>query len=62
MFRRRRIQQTESLQDRLASFAKRVREKASLLPPGAEKDDLLRVKQTPHPIHGWEVRLTGVWA
>jgi hypothetical protein len=42
MYRRRRSRQAESLQDRLASFAKNVREKASLLPPGAEKDDLLR--------------------
>ena len=41
MFRRG-SKQTASLQDRLASFAKNVREKASLLPPGAEKDDLLR--------------------
>ena len=41
MFRRR-SKQTPSLQDRLALFAKNVREKASLLPPGAAKDDLLR--------------------
>jgi len=39
---RRRFNQTESLQDRIASFARRVREKASQLPPGKEKDDLLR--------------------
>jgi hypothetical protein len=42
MQRRRHVKQTESLKDRLASFAKKVREKALLLPPGAEKDDLLR--------------------
>jgi hypothetical protein len=39
---RRRFKQKISLQDRLAAFAKDVREKASLLPPGIEKDDLLR--------------------
>jgi len=32
----------ESLKDRLASFAKDVREKAALLPPGMEQDELLR--------------------
>jgi hypothetical protein len=37
-----RRQQTEPLQDRIASFARGVREKASQLPPGKEKDDLLR--------------------
>ncbi|SDN26257.1 hypothetical protein [Afipia sp. GAS231] len=42
MQRRRRFEQTEPLKDRLASFAKKIREKAVLLPPGAEKDDLLR--------------------
>jgi hypothetical protein len=39
---RRRFRQKLSLQDRLAIFAKAAREKASLLPPGAEKDELLR--------------------
>ena len=42
MLKRRRIEQTDSLKDRLASFAKDVRQKASLLPPGHEKDQLLR--------------------
>jgi hypothetical protein len=37
---RRRIIQTTSLKERLASFAKGVRAKASLLPPGAERDTL----------------------
>ena len=40
--RRRRVKQTVSLRARLAAFAKAAREKASLLPPGAEKDDLLK--------------------
>jgi hypothetical protein len=33
---------TEPLQDRIASFARKIREKASQLPPGKEKDDLIR--------------------
>jgi hypothetical protein len=39
---RRRFRQKLSLQDRLAIFAKAAREKAALLPPGTEKDELLR--------------------
>jgi hypothetical protein len=42
MQQRRRFKQTLSLQDRLASYAKSAREVAALLPPGAEKDELLR--------------------
>jgi leucyl aminopeptidase len=40
MIRHRRIQ-TTSFKDRLASFAKAVREKAWRLPPGTERDALL---------------------
>ena len=40
--KRRRFKQQVPLQDRLASFAKTARELAALLPPGAEKDELLR--------------------
>ena len=39
---RRRFKQMESLQVRLAIFAKEAREKASCLPPGPEQDDMLR--------------------
>jgi hypothetical protein len=39
---RRRFKQTEALKDRLASIAKKARERASLLPPSPERDDLLR--------------------
>lgn len=39
---RRHLRQTDSLKDRLASFAKDARKKASLLPPGAEKEQMLR--------------------
>jgi leucyl aminopeptidase len=37
-----RSKQTSPLRDRIASFARKVREKASRLPPGKEQDDLLR--------------------
>jgi hypothetical protein len=42
MIKRRRFKPQVPLQDRLASFAKTARELAALLPPGAEKDKLLR--------------------
>lgn len=38
---RRRFKQTTTLQDRLASFAQEVRDKASSLPPGDERQELL---------------------
>ena len=42
MSQRRRFKQTESLEDRLAAFAKDARLRASRLAPGPEKDELLR--------------------
>jgi hypothetical protein len=42
MPQRRRIRQKLSLSERLALYGKAAREKASLLQPGAEKDELLR--------------------
>jgi hypothetical protein len=39
---RRRFKQTVSLKDRLASFAEEIREKASQLRPGPERDALLK--------------------
>ena len=39
---RRQFKQTVSLKERLASFAKEVREKASELRPGPEQDALLK--------------------
>jgi hypothetical protein len=39
--RRRRFKQTESLRDRLASFANDAREIARLLPPGPSRDEML---------------------
>jgi hypothetical protein len=42
MFHRRRFKQSVSLRDRLVSFANEVRTKADRLPPGRERDDLLK--------------------
>ena len=42
MQKRRRFKQSTSLKDRLATFAQKMREKASKLAPGREKDDLLQ--------------------
>jgi len=42
MQQRRRFKQTVSLQDRISSFAETARKVAALLPPGAERDVLLR--------------------
>jgi hypothetical protein len=42
VMQRRRFTQTTSLKERLASFARDVREKASQLKPGPEKDELLK--------------------
>jgi hypothetical protein len=39
---RRRFKQTKSLEERLAEEAKRLREEAKLLPPGAVREALLR--------------------
>ncbi len=40
--RRRRFKQTQSLEDRLAEHAKRLREEAELLPHGPVRDEALR--------------------
>ena len=42
MLKRRRFLQTKSLQDRLAAWAEEVREQAAKLPPGPERDALLK--------------------
>ena len=42
MIKRRRFKQTESLHDRLQVFANDVRAQAAELPPGTERDELLR--------------------
>ena len=40
--KRRRFTQTDSLEVRLAEHAKRLREKAKLLKPGAAREELIR--------------------
>ena len=40
--RRRRFEQIQSLEIRLAEESKRLREEAKLLPPGAVREELLR--------------------
>jgi hypothetical protein len=52
MIERRRFNQQLPLQDRLESFAKTARELAALLPPGAEKDELLRKAQRADTVAG----------
>jgi hypothetical protein len=42
MKHRRRFKQTISLEERLAAEAKRLRDEAKSLPPGAALDDLMR--------------------
>jgi hypothetical protein len=42
MQKRRRIKHTVSLKDRLLSFAKETSQRASQLPNGPERDDMLR--------------------
>ena len=39
---RRRVKQIQSLEDRLAEEAKRLREEAKSLPPGALREELIR--------------------
>jgi hypothetical protein len=39
---RRRFKQNISLQDRLTAWSKEVRDQADQLPPGPERDDLLK--------------------
>ncbi|MGY4597962.1 hypothetical protein ACVWXL_005708 [Bradyrhizobium sp. GM22.5] len=39
MLRRRRVQQTTTLQERLAEFTRTIREKAEALPDGKERDE-----------------------
>jgi hypothetical protein len=42
MMKRRRVKQALSLQDRLATWAEAVRKRAARLPPGSERDTLLK--------------------
>jgi hypothetical protein len=42
MIKRRRVKQTDILEDRLAAEAIRLREQASIMKPGTDRDDTLR--------------------
>ena len=42
MQQRRRFKQSDLLEERLAEEAKRLREEARLLPPGAVRDEMIR--------------------
>ena len=42
MFKRRRFKQQLTLQDRLAAWSKQVREQAAALPPGPEREALIK--------------------
>ena len=42
MQQRRRFKQSDRLEERLAEEAKRLREEAELLPPGAARDEMIR--------------------
>lgn len=56
MQHRRRIKQTQSLEARLSEEAKRLREQAKLLPPGAERNELIRKArqaETASQMNGW---------
>jgi cell division protein FtsB len=56
MQRRRRIKQTVSLNDRLATFAEQLKAKATELRPGPERDALLkraRIADTASHIDEW---------
>jgi hypothetical protein len=53
---RRRFKQTESLQDRITSFARDAKEKAARLPPGLERDAMLekaRLADTGSQLEEW---------
>lgn len=52
MFKRRRFKQTTTLEARLALEAKQLREEAARLPPGVERDRLLkRARQDETALH-----------
>lgn len=51
LLKRKRFKQTETLQDRIAQFADRMRRKADTEPEGAEKDELLKkVRNAEHAV------------
>ncbi|MFT4115079.1 hypothetical protein [Bradyrhizobium sp.] len=62
MFKRRRFKQQLTLQDRLAAWSKAVHEQAAALPPGPERDALIkkaRQADVANHLDDW-VRSTGL--
>ncbi|WP_038936205.1 hypothetical protein [Bradyrhizobium japonicum] len=56
MAERRRVKQTRSLEERMAEQAARLKEQASQLPAGAEREDLLkraRIAETGAHLSDW---------
>lgn len=56
MFKRRRFKQQLTLQDRLSAWVEHVQEQASRLPPGPERDALLkkaRQAELANHLHDW---------
>ncbi|WBL75579.1 hypothetical protein I3J27_21335 [Bradyrhizobium xenonodulans] len=56
MTQRRRVIQTRSLEERMAEQATKLKEQANLLPPGAEREDLLkraRIAETGAHLSDW---------
>jgi len=56
MFKRRRFKQQLTLQDRLSAWVKQVKDDASRLPPGPERDALLkkaRQAELANHLHDW---------
>jgi hypothetical protein len=56
MKRRRRFKQTLTLEARLAEEAKRLRDEAKMLPPSAERDEMIRKArqaETASQMNGW---------
>jgi hypothetical protein len=54
VLKRRRIIQPVSLKDRLAAFAEEAREKASHLPPGRERDEMIKKARKAEEAFRWD--------
>ena len=42
MIKRRRVKQTQSLEERMADYANKLRQEAKALPPGSEREQMLK--------------------
>ena len=54
MLKRRRFIESVSLKDRLSAFAEEAREKASHLPPGRERDEMLKKARKAEEAFRWD--------